>query len=395
MHYSIRGFKRLEPASLMLQAGSAEEARALAAAQGITVMTVQVRASWSAWRQWAQAPFPLLPFSQSLAILLDAGLALTEGIQTLAERESRGDVRRVLHGVAGALREGQPLSAALERHGAAFPPLYVAMVRANERTGALAESLTRYVAYRSQADAVKKRVVGASIYPALILAVGFLVIAFLLAYVVPRFSMVFEDLGDRVPAMSQWLMQWGRFAHAHAAALLGATIGIVAFAAWSLSRPAARATLGRLAEQLPRLGETIRAYRLARFYRALGMLQQAGIPIVTALDMMPGLLPASMHGGLASTRRDIAAGRSLSSALEAHGLSTVVALRLVRVAERTGRMGELLQRSAGFHEEEVAQSIDWFVRLFEPLLMVAIGIVIGVVVLLMYAPIFELAGSLQ
>jgi type II secretory pathway component PulF len=116
---------------------------------------------------------------------------------------------------------------------------------------------------------------------------------------------------------------------------------------------------------------------------------------VTALDMVVGLLPISLHPSLAAARRDIGEGRSISAAFETHGLTTAVSLRLLRVAERTGQMGEMLERTAGFHEEDISQSIEWFIRLFEPLLMIVMGVVIGVVVLLMYAPIFELAGSIQ
>jgi general secretion pathway protein F len=101
-----------------------------------------------------------------------------------------------------------------------------------------------------------------------------------------------------------------------------------------------------------------------------------------------------MHPALAAARRDIGEGRSISAAFEAHGLATAVSLRLLRVAERSGQMGAMLESAAGFHEEDISQAIEWFIRLFEPLLMIAIGVVIGIVVLLMYAPIFELAGSL-
>jgi general secretion pathway protein F len=164
---------------------------------------------------------------------------------------------------------------------------------------------------------------------------------------------------------------------------------------YTLNRPQVRLALARQIQRLPQIGEVVRVYQLARFYRALGMLQQAGIPIVTALDMVVGLLPISLHPSLAAARRDIGEGRSISAAFETHGLTTAVSLRLLRVAERTGQMGEMLERTAGFHEEDISQSIEWFIRLFEPLLMIVMGVVIGVVVLLMYAPIFELAGSIQ
>ena len=212
---------------------------------------------------------------------------------------------------------------------------------------------------------------------------------------VPRFSQVFQDMGDRIPLMSRLLLQWGQFAHAHGLQLVGGGVLLLGAVGYALTRASVQLAIGRQIQRIPHIGEVVRVYQLARFYRALGMLQQAGIPIVTALDMVVGLLPISLHPALAAARRDIGEGRSISAAFETHGLTTAVSLRLLRVAEKTGQMGEMLERTAGFHEEDISQSIEWFIRLFEPLLMIVMGVVIGVVVLLMYAPIFELAGSIQ
>ena len=395
MQYAVSAIRRTQAVSITLDARDPADARRQAEAQGYAV--VRIKAAAGARRGiWRSAPdFPLLQFNQSLLILLRAGLSVVEAIETLADREGRGDTKQVLTRLHEQLKVGLSLSAALEAQPAVFPSLYVASVRANEQTGALTEAIERFIVYRSQADLLRKRVIGAAIYPAMILGVGALVIAFLLLYVVPRFSLVFQDLGDRIPLMSRWLLQWGQFANAHGLALLIAGLLCVAAAAYALSLTGVRLALARQIQRLPRIGEIVRVYQLARFYRALGMLQQAGIPILTALDMVAGLLPATLHTALASARRDIGEGRSISAAFETHGLTTAVSLRLLRVAERTGQMGEMLERTASFHEEDIAQAIDWFIRLFEPLLMIAIGLVIGVVVLLMYAPIFELAGSIQ
>jgi general secretion pathway protein F len=396
MQYAIKAFRRLEPVSLTLDAVDVAEARRQAEQQGLTVVEVREPAWWL--RLGARSGgrnFPLLQFSQSLLILLDAGLSVVEAIETLAERETRADIKRVLSELHGHLGEGLALSVALERQPEVFPPLYVASIRANERTGTLAEAIKRFILYRSQSETMRKRVIGAYIYPLMIVGVGVLVIAFLLAYVVPRFSLVFQDLGDRIPYLSRLLLDWGRFVHEHGVELLLGSMLLAGLAAYALAQPSVRTAIARGIQRIPRIGEYVRVYQLARFYRALGMLQQAGIPILTALDMVVGLLPSALHAGLRQARRDIAEGVTISAAFEAHGLTTAVSLRLLRVAERTGQMGELLQHTAAFHDEEVAQAIDWFLRLFEPLLMIAIGIVIGIVVLLMYAPIFELAGSLQ
>jgi general secretion pathway protein F len=385
----------MQATSLVLEAIDAAQARQQAEAQGYAVVAVK-----RAGRHWPAGlgratSFPLLQFNQSLLILLQAGLSVVEAIETLAERETRSGDRQVLMRVHALLQTGQALSAALEDQPEVFPPLYVASVRANERTGALAEAIERFIAYRGQAERMRKRIVAASIYPAMIIGVGGLVIAFLLFYVVPRFSQVFLELGDRVPLMSRLLLQWGQFAHAHGLELLVLTLALISAAVVALRRNDVQRALARAVQRIPRIGEYVRVYQLARFYRALGMLQQAGIPIVTALDMVTGLLPASLQPQLAAARRDIGQGRSISAAFETHQLTTAVSLRMLRVAERSGRMGEMLERTAGFHDEDISQAIEWFIRLFEPLLMIAIGIIIGLVVLLMYAPIFELAGSLQ
>ena len=395
MQYAVKAVRRLEFVLLTLEAASGADARQQAEVQGYAVVAVQAKSGRPGLRMGRTAAFPQLQFNQSLLILLKAGLSVVEAIETLADRETRADAKKVISRLHEQMTVGLSFSAALEAQPEVFPALYVAGVRANEKTGAVAEAIERFIAYRSQSELLRKRLISAAIYPSIILCVGTLVIAFLLLYVVPRFSVVFQDLGDRVPLMSRLLMQWGRFAQSHGVQLLALaalTIGVVVYA---LGRTPVRAAIARLIQRIPRIGEYVRIYQLARFYRALGMLQQAGIPIVTALDMVIGLLPASLHPALAAARRDIREGRSISLAFESNGLTTVVSLRLLRVAERTGQMGEMLERTAGFHDDDIAQAIDWFVRLFEPLLMMAIGVVIGVVVLLMYAPIFDLAGSIQ
>jgi general secretion pathway protein F len=136
-------------------------------------------------------------------------------------------------------------------------------------------------------------------------------------------------------------------------------------------------------------------YQLARFYRSLGMLLRGGMPVVTALQMVSELLQLSLRGKLTLATAVISEGQSISQAMERNDLTTPVALRMLRVGERTGRMGEMMERIASFYEEETARWVERFTKLFEPLLMVFIGLVIGTIVMLMYFPIFELAGSIQ
>ena len=379
-----------------LDAADEQDAVAQARAQGYAVLTVKPRRTLDGWLAgMRRTPFPLLLFSQELLALTEAGLTLVEAIATLAEKEARPDCRKILDDILARLHEGRPLSQALQAHARVFPALYVATVRASEHTGAVGPALSRYIAYHVQLDSVRKKVVSASIYPLLLVIAGGAVTAFLLAYVVPRFSRIYDSLGSDLPLLSRLLLAWGRLLEAHGSLVLAGAAAVAAASAYAFTRAGWRARALQLLWGVPAAGARMRVYELARFYRMLGMLLKGGTPIAEALSMVSGVLQPGLRAHLAGSLQSIAEGRSISHAMEAHGLATPVALRLLRVGERTGRMGEMMERIAAFHDEEMARWVERFTRLFEPLLMAFIGLVIGFIVVLMYLPIFELAGSLQ
>lgn len=192
------------------------------------------------------------------------------------------------------LYEGKSFSQALGQLSAVFPPLYVALVQSSEKTGAVGDALGRYVSYRQRMDEVRQKIVSASIYPLLLLVVGGGVVLFLMGYVVPRFSLVFEGLGSNLPWLSQILMSSGMFLHAHQAEFFGGLAALIVALTVLQKQPAFRRALDRLVEKLPAVHQRIFMYELARFYRSLGILLQGGIPLVTAMGMVRNLLtPAS------------------------------------------------------------------------------------------------------
>ena len=372
-----------------------DEAEATARLQHEGAQVLSIVAERGNWLTARRARFPLLLFTQELIALLDAGLTLTETLETLAEKESRPESRQLIERLLTTMREGRPFSAALAAQGEAFPPLYAATVRAAENTGDLSPALARYVGYQNQVDTVKKKVLSASIYPILLICVGTLVIGFLLGYVVPRFATVYADAGRDLPWMSKMLLAWGEAVEAHGGLIVLGALGLITSLGVALAQPATRAALTRLAWRTPAVGQHLRTFELARFYRSLGMLLTGGIPIVSALGMVSGLLSVNLRSGAATAMEAMRRGETISASF-AHGeLTTPVAARLLRVGEKSGRMGEMMERIAIFHDEEMARWVDWFIRLFEPLLMVFIGLTIGLIVVLLYMPIFDLAGSIQ
>lgn len=381
--------------SLTLDAIDAREAESLARAQGYSVIATKVRQYWSPFVRSRKSRFPLVLFSQELVALLQAGLSLIEVLETLAEKEEQTDVKNTLHKIIEMLYEGHNLSYAMNQLPNDFPTLYVATVRSSEKTGSLPEVLSRYVVYESQMEGIKRKIVTSSIYPILLGVVGTLVVLFLMVFVVPSFSHIYEDMGGDLPFMSRLLMNWGKFINANANIILISVIGVSVFLFAAMMQPASKLWLKEKMWDIPAIGKRMHLYQLARFYRSLGMLLQGGMPILEALQLVSGLLRESLREKLKLASVAIKEGISISQAMERHGLVTPLAVRLLRVGERTGQMGEMMERIATFYEEETVRWIERFVKLFEPLLMIFVGLLVGVIVVLMYFPIFELAGSIQ
>lgn len=381
------------PIALRLEAASSDEARRLAEQQGYTVLRVE-QGVLSPLRA-RQGAFPLLLFCQELRVLLDAGLTLPEALDTLAQKEEKPETRATLARLLEVLREGRQFSDALAAMPQHFPGLFVAAVRACETTGNLGEGLARFAMYLEQVDLLQKRIVSASIYPALVLTFGMLVLGFLLGYVVPKFSRIYEARATELSLPSEVLLGLGQAVEQHGLLILAVLAALFALAVASWLRPAARGRLANLLTRLPQLGRRVRVYHLSRFYRTFAMLLRSGIPLVSALGMVNDLLGHALRHNVAMAMRMISEGRPFSDAMAECGLTTPVALQLFRAGEKSGRLEIMMERAAAFHEEELLRWVDAFTKLFEPLLMVVIGILIGLIVLLMYLPIFELASGLQ
>jgi general secretion pathway protein F len=374
---------------------TAAQARRHAALRGLQVIAVEESAGKGTEPAPRGGRFPLLLFTQELLALIEAGLNLTEALVTLRAKERQATALSVIEGLLQRVREGRSFSDALEMESSHFPPVYVATVRASERTGDLPRALKRFIDYQLQFDIIRKKLVSAAIYPAMLLVVGGFVTLFLLGYVVPRFSTVYESAGRDIPWMSSLLLTFGQAISNHWPLALGGLAVGLSMIGWLIGTEGGRAMVERQLVRLPWLARQAEDFRLARFYRAASLLLAAGIALPRALRMVDGLLSVHQQARLELARQAVEQGQPLSAALVEARLVSPVAESLIKVGERSGQLGDMLERTAKFHDEEFGRWVDWASRLLEPLLMTFIGLVIGTVVVLMYMPIFELAGSLQ
>lgn len=333
-------------------------------------------------------------FVQNVHTLLDAGLSITEVLQALAKQGDGGEAETARRALL-ALRDGKRLSAALGEALDDAPELLLGLIRASEQTGNVGEALGRYVAYREKVDAVRKRLVTALIYPCLLVAVGGLVIVFLLGFVVPRFATAYEGVVHDIAFMSRLIVQWGSLVQAHGSAMILAVFAALLLAGTGIRSLVRRGGPGALVAWHPTLRARSREYALSRLYRTIGLQVLGGIPVVRALEAAADLLHGNDREALAVVVAKLRAGSSLTKALTDHGLASPVVSDLVRVGEQSGALGARLVRIADLLDDSVSRWMESFTRLFEPLVMLGLGVFVAAIVVLLYLPIFELAENIR
>lgn len=381
----LQGGKRVNQTVL---AASPDDASARIIAGGGIVLQVQERPARKEKR------FPLNLFLQELIALLEAGLVVVEAVEALRESSRDGGTSLVLDTLVKKLYEGAQLSQAMMALPALFPPLLINTVASSEQIGHLPEALKRFQFYESRMEILRKRIKSTLLYPTIVIAAGGIILFFLLGFIIPRFSVVFDGMKNP-SASAQLILWWGRLTQTHGSLLLAGCAAAVAGIVMAVRSPRLRQRALGLLLRIPALRQQHQLSVLVRFYRTLGLLLQGGLPAQDALMLSREILPATHRQQVEQVIRDVAAGESLSRMLEAQQMTTPVASRLLQVGERSGELPAMCERIAAFYDESLERAIETFSKIFEPILMMVVGGIVGLVVFLLYMPIFELAGGLQ
>ena len=387
---------------LNLPAASESDASTTAQAQGFRVLSVKAVASsgtqgTASQKRWLAGRSQFDPglFAQELSALLEAGLSVMESLQTLGSREPAAMREQMYKPMQRTLEEGQSLSVAMSRIKDRFPHLLIASVKASEYTGDMTASLRRYSLTHKRMQGLREKVVSASIYPALLTAVGVVVLVFLLGVVVPKFAGLMDSSSQQIPAASRFLMRWGTLVNHHFTTIVLTLATLAASGLFALSRASVRDWIGAHANRLPLAGGYVRLYRQTQFWQTSAMLIEGGVPAPQAFGMSINLLGADDAQRLQKTLSGINSGHELAEAFNAAGLVDSVSYRMLKVAQKTGQLGRVLGQLSGFQNDVLERGIDRLTRLLEPMLMIVIGLAIGGIVVLMYLPIFDLASSIQ
>lgn len=342
-------------------------------------------------RRVAQQEF--LIFNQELATLLKAGMPLVQSLDILRQRVLNPTFKTVLDAVHDRVKGGAALSDAFAEQGAVFPAAYAASLLAGERSGSLDPVIRRYVAYEKIVGAVRRRTVQALIYPAILMTMMVILVGVIVLFVVPAFAEFYADFDRELPFSTRVVVAISSGITANLAFIaLGALGVVVAGLVWS-RRPGQRERLDGLLLRLPWAGPTAGKFYTSRMARMLGTLLGGGIPLVNALEICVRSMPNQrMSRELDRVRVRVLEGQGFAAALRERHIVPDVAAKMVEVGESTGALQEMLNSLSDFYDEEIETEVGRFVTLIEPVLLVVMGVVIALVVLALYMPLFELSA---
>jgi type IV pilus assembly protein PilC len=335
-----------------------------------------------------------LVFNQELAALLKAGLPLLQALDLMLERLENPTFRAVLTDVRDRIKSGTDLSDAFAAHGDLFPRLYPSSLKAGEKSGELEAVIRRFVRYMKLVLDARRRVISALTYPAVLVVLSITMIAVMTIYVVPRFMGFFNELDADLPMITQIVLGVSTFmSHNWVLMLMVLIGGALALRSWGHTEPG-RLAIDRTKLRLPVLGPVLHRFALSEFCRSLGTLLSGGIPLVPSFEIgIASVGNAFVRSRLEPTVQMVREGKAFYVALEESDIFTDMAIDMVKVGEATGSLDEMLSSVSDFLDEQVETRMQRLLSLVEPLMLVFMGLIIAILLISIYLPMYSMLGS--
>jgi type IV pilus assembly protein PilC len=332
--------------------------------------------------------------SRMLATMLSAGLPVIRALAILQEQTRNKILKKIIFQIANDIERGYALHEALERHPKCFSSVYVNLVKAGEQSGVLARVLNRLGEYLEDEMQTRNRIITACIYPAIILAFTILTGVFILVFVMPTFAGLLESVGADMPGPSQILMMGSQFVVQNLFYLLLTAFSLLVVFKKSKQIEEVRYSMDRLCLRMPLIGRLNAQVLESRFTRTMGILITSGIPVLTAMEMVEGVVENTyVLKALVKARENISEGQSIAVPLQESGVFEPILTQMIAVGEETGTLDEMLARMSDYYEQEIRRSIERGAAVLEPLLIAVVAVLIGGVVLATLLPIFDLLAN--
>jgi len=335
-------------------------------------------------------------FTRQFSVMIDSGLPLTQCLAIMADQQENRHFRRILEKVREDVEAGSTLADAMKRHPTAFDNLFTNMISAGEIGGILDVILRRLSVFVEKAAKLKRAVVSASVYPAVIMFVAVAVIFVIMIWVIPVFSTVFAGMNITLPLPTRIVMAISSFVSQFILPIVALCVLLVLGFKYYYKTENGHLVIDRTLLQLPILGLVLKKIAIARFSRTLATLLVSGVSILEALDIVAGTAGnLVIQNGLHRVRKEVEEGKTLVEPLKKIGVFPPMVTQMVAVGEQTGELDQMLEKLADYYEEEADGAIANMMTLFEPIMIVFLGVVIGGIVISLYLPIFSLINKLS
>ena len=333
-------------------------------------------------------------FTRQLATMIDAGLPLVQSLEILSSQQDNKTFKNILRGIREDVEGGSTFAGALKKHPSTFNELYTNLVVAGEEGGILDNILTRLANYIEKAEALKKKVNSAMVYPTVIVSVAVIVVVILMIFVIPVFESMFKSAGQTLPLPTMIVVVMSKTMRKYIVIFIPAAIAaFYALKKWHQTENG-KTVMDRLLLQLPVFGSLFKKIAVARFSRTLGTLVSSGVPILDGLNIVSKTAGnKTIETAILNARASIREGETIAEPLNRAGIFPPMVIQMISVGESTGALDSMLSKIADFYEDEVDVAVGNLTSLLEPLLMCFLGVVIGGVVIAMYLPIFQMANA--
>ena len=373
-------------------------------AKQLVPVTIELEAEWGKqrfWNKWFSENKPLSRadlaiITKQVAILVRSGVQIDEALSVLAEEASQAHVKTVLQAVVAELRAGLPLSKAIAGQPLSFDPLYQGVVGAAEQSGKMGQVLTQLAEFLEKRQALKQKAMGALAYPAMLTGVAFMIVLFLMTYVVPQIARVFQSTKQALPFSTRFILGLSEFIVSWGWLMVILIAAGIFYGRRALAKEDIRLKVDRALLNAPLLGPLLLGFETARFANTMAMLVSANVPILTALHSARSTLGNSvLRAAIDSTEVRLREGTSLSRALGSQGVFSPILIHLIRSGEASGKLDEMLKYGAENAELASEQKTKIFTSLLEPLLILAMGLMVLGIVMAVMQPILEMNSGVR
>ena len=333
-------------------------------------------------------------FTRQLATMMKAGLPLMQAFDIVAKGHSNASMTKLLMDIRGDIEQGTSMADAFAKHPKYFDRFYSNLVRAGEAGGVLESLLDKLATYKEKTQAIKKKVKSALTYPAAVLVVAIALVIVMMMFVLPEFGKVYDGMGVALPALTQFMMNISDFFVAYGWLVIIGLIGsVVGFYQWLQRSPKLQKRVDALLLKMPIFGGIVRKATIARWARTTSTLFAAGVPLVETLDSVAGASGNIIYEeATQEIRSKVNQGISLTSGMVATDLFPNMMVQMASIGEESGALDDMLNKAAEFYEDEVDNAVSQLSSLMEPIIMVVLGGIVGVILVAMYLPLFNLGN---